>query len=124
MIQKTWRGYYLRANIKPRLMRELRALQIFRSAVKGWKIRKIMYHTNEVLQIKRDMAEIGLEMRRTFILNSSSKTSLKQVTQLKAQRGLKVEELIKAINHLYPKGRWIYSLRKILQASSSHQRVG
>ena len=117
LIQKTWRGYYLRAHIKPRLMKELRALNVLRAAVKGWKIRKIMNHTSEVLQIKREMAEIGIEMRRTFMFNNTSKQSLKQITQLKAQRGLKVDELIKTIAHLYPKGRWIFSLRKVLQSS-------
>lgn len=66
-IQKTWRGYFMREYIRPKLIRQLRAYKTFTAAVKGWKVRKIMSSTREVINIKREMAEIGFEMRRVLM---------------------------------------------------------
>ena len=68
LIQKTWRGFYLRKYLQPRLMRELRAVMVLTAAVKGYKVRKIMFNAREVINIKREMADIGNEMRRTLML--------------------------------------------------------
>lgn len=53
-------------------MKELRALSVLGAAVKGWKIRKIMNHTKDVINIKREMADIAYEMRRTFMVAANS----------------------------------------------------
>ncbi len=74
-LQKTWRGYYMRKYIRPKLVQELRAYKIFTAAVKGWKVRKIMSSTREVINIKREMAEIGFEMRRVFMQPNSQQQS-------------------------------------------------
>ena len=74
-LQKTWRGYYMRKYIGPKLVQELRAYKIFTAAVKGWKVRKIMSSTREVINIKREMAEIGFEMRRVFMQPNSQQQS-------------------------------------------------
>jgi hypothetical protein len=66
MISKVWRGYHLRRFVKPRLLRELKAKRTFTAAVRGWKLRRIMSNTREVINVKREMAEIGYEMRRVF----------------------------------------------------------
>ena len=49
-------------------MRELKAVMVLTAAVKGYKIRKIMVNAREVIGIKREMADIGNEMRRTLML--------------------------------------------------------
>jgi len=66
MIQKTWRGHYIRTHIVTKLVRELKAFRVFTAGVQGWKIRRIMQGTREVINIKREMAEIGFEMRRAL----------------------------------------------------------
>jgi hypothetical protein len=49
-----------------KLVRELKAFRVFTAGVQGWKIRRIMQGTREVINIKREMAEIGFEMRRAL----------------------------------------------------------
>ncbi len=66
MIQKTWRGYFVRKEVRPRLVREFMAIRMLTAWVQGWKIRRIMGAAREVINIKREMAEIGFEMRRTL----------------------------------------------------------
>jgi len=66
MIQKTWRGHNIRKTIMPLIIREYRARRVFTAGVQGWKIRRIMSGTREVINIKREMAEIGFELRRAL----------------------------------------------------------
>jgi hypothetical protein len=52
----------------PKVVRQLRACRVFSAAVRGWKIRRIMNQTNEVIAIKREMADINYDMRQLFSL--------------------------------------------------------
>ena len=66
MVQKTWRGHYTRKEMLPRIIKEYRANRVFTAGVQGWKVRRIMSGTREVINIKREMAEIGFELRRAL----------------------------------------------------------
>jgi len=52
-------------------MRELRAYQVVGAAVRGYKVRKIMGHTKEVINIKREMADVTYDLRRALMMNNS-----------------------------------------------------
>ena len=66
LIQKTWRGFYLRRYLQPRLMSELRAVMTLTAATKGFKVRKIMQCSREAINLKREMTEINQEIRRAL----------------------------------------------------------
>lgn len=57
--------------MNPRLMNELGAMRVLGAAVKGWKVRKIMSHTKEVINIKREMADVSYDLRRALMMQSS-----------------------------------------------------
>ena len=114
LIQKTWRGHHFRAFIRPKIVTQLRAYKTFTAAVQGWKVRRIMSSTREVITIKREMAEIGFEMRRVLMQLNSQQQS-RELKQLKVKKAKIVEELSRTIHYLYLKGRWVYSQMKLLQ---------
>jgi hypothetical protein len=71
MVQKTFRGYYLRKYAKPTLLRELKAIKVLTAAAKGYKVRKIMGHTKDVISIKREMADMTYDLRRALMMKIS-----------------------------------------------------
>jgi hypothetical protein len=57
--------------VSERLNRELRGYRTIGAAVKGWKVRRIMATSKEVINIKREMADITYDMRRALMMQSS-----------------------------------------------------
>ncbi len=70
-----------------------------------------------MITIKREMAEIGFELRKALMI-PNQQTKARQIQIIKTQKSKKVDELVKAISHLYMKGRWVYSQMRFLQASN------
>lgn len=66
-------------------MRQLKAIRVLTAAAKGWKVRKIMQTAREVINIKRELAEIGYEQRRALLIESIQAQS-KILKQLKVTR--------------------------------------
>jgi myosin heavy subunit len=96
MIQKTWRGHYIRNQIMPQTIRKYKAMRVFTAGIQGWKIRRIMSGTREVINIKREMAEIGFDLRRALGI-TNHQAQARQIQLLKNRKTKKVDELVRAI---------------------------
>lgn len=59
-----------------------------------------MAGTREVINIKREMAEFGFELRKALSI-PNPQTKARQIQMIKTERSKKVDELVKVINHLY-----------------------
>jgi hypothetical protein len=68
MIQKVWRGILARRHAVPRIVHKARLTRRLRAMVIGWRVRRVITRSREVLRVRKDLLQI--EQRRQQPSNS------------------------------------------------------
>jgi IQ calmodulin-binding motif len=113
-IQKTWRGYKVRALYYSKLKIRNWAKIKIRALVKGWKIRKII-NCKAIQNLKTGLKDLII-LKNEFNQSSQSNSLLLQVS---SQMPIMKEKLIKEIYKLYRTGNWT----KKPKGNSNHNSV-